>query len=130
MGGSPGSWLTAGTRRRCDHVLRSADRCSSRKTTHAAGRSDPMTSAAAAARTTPGQRARRGCAAAPPETGRPRPPRTEPSGTTPGSTGRAAGWPRNGTLLLDEKTGRRRRQCRDKIIQDKNKLHLKPESWS
>lgn len=74
--------------------------------THVAVRFGQTTSAAAAARTGPTPRARRDSEVAPRETRRPAPPRTGPSGTKPGNTGRAAGWPRNGTLL----SGGRRRE--------------------
>lgn len=73
--------------------------------THAAERFGQMTSAAAAAHTGPTPRAQHDCEVSPRGIKMPPPPRTELSETTPGNTGRAAGWQRNGTLLLGRRQG-------------------------
>lgn len=109
MGGSPGSWLTTDNRsthlvsltRSFEFALQSKKKRGWGGHTHTAGRFVPTTSATAAARTGPTPRAPRGSGVAPRETRTPPPPQTEPSGTAPGNTGRAAGSLRSGTLLQD-----------------------------
>ena len=79
MGGSPGSWLTAG-RTLC--LKTTISLCTTLQSkgdyTHGAERSVRTTSAAAAARTEPTPRARRDSEVSRHETGTPRPPQTEP----------------------------------------------------
>lgn len=106
IGGSPGSWLTARNKpgnyafKEKKHFSALPYKTKMTNFTHAAERFGRMTSAAAAAHTGPTPRAQHDCEVSPRGIKMPPPPRTELSETTPGNTGRAAGWQRNGTLLL------------------------------
>lgn len=112
IGGSPGSWLTAKNKpgnfafkEKKNHFSALPYKTKMTNFTHAAEHFGRMTSAAAAAHTGPAPHAQRDCEVSPRGIKMPPPPQTELSETTPGNTGRAAGWQRNGTLLLGRRQG-------------------------